>query len=350
MIGVVYVPWKYHEYADEVFASLQKQGARLRLYIVTNGEPETRRIIETEVMPKYPSVDAVFVDDGGVNNGFAKGHNLGISAALQDGCTEVFLNNGDLILEDNVLPVLKSKLRSSGKIASVQPLITYYKDPDLINTSGGVYHLLGYAFARHNLTRVEEGQNFDTDIAYASGAALMIKAEVLNKIGLLEEGFFMYQEDVEFGLRSRLAGYRNELVPSVRAYHDYGFGKNVQMFGWIEHYRWLIVLSYYKLPTVLLVLPLLILHDIAMWPMAALGGWLKWKWWAFLQWFKPETWRLFFHLKARTLELRTITDAELLRLVSGSIEAQEKTNILVEKLANPFIEGYLRVLKRIIRW
>jgi hypothetical protein len=350
MVGVIYVPWKYHEYAEEIFASLERQDVDLKLYIVTNGEPDTRRIIENKVIPKHPSVDVVFIDDGGVNHGFAKGNNLGIEQALQDGCSEIFLNNGDLVLEDGALSKLKNVLRSDDEIATVQPLVTYYKDHTIVNTSGGVYHLLGYAFARDNLNAAQPTSNYKLDLAYVTGAALMVKAEVLRKIGLLEEGFFMYQEDVEFGLRALLAGYKNRLVPGVMAYHDYAFGSNVQMFGWIEHYRWLTVLSYYKLPTLLLVLPLLVLHDLAMWPMAILGGWLKWKWWAFLQWFKPSTWRLFFHLKSRAMAFRTVSDTELLGYVSGTIEAQEKSNMLVDKIANPVIRVYLKILRRIVHW
>lgn len=350
MIGVVYVPWKYYEYSEEIFASLERQGVSLELFVVPNGEPATREHIEKEVAPRHPGIKVTFVDDGGVNNGFSKGHNLGIKAAFAAGATEVFLNNGDLVLEDGALEKLHVALRSAEDIAAVQPLVKYYKDRQLINTSGGVYHLLGYAFARDNLTRESAEADFDTDIAYATGAALMVKREVVEEIGFLEEGFFMYQEDVEFGLRARMAGYRNVLVPNAVAYHDYSFGKNHQMFGWIEHYRWLIVLSYYRVPTLVLVLPLLVLHDLAMWPMAALGGWLYWKWWAFTQCFKPQTWRLFFALRERVLRLRRISDHELLLHVSGRIEAQDQSNALVENLANPLISGYVRVLKSVVRW
>jgi GT2 family glycosyltransferase len=350
-IGIIYVPWKYTNYCQAIFAALAEQRSRafdMHVYIVTNGEPETERHLNETIAPQFKEISYSILDDGGENLGFARAHNIAMKAALADGCSHVLLHNGDLTLEPNALHRLLEGIEGKDDVAAVQPLICYMNRPDIVNASGGVFHVCGYAFARDNLH--ERQPPYDPNIMYGSGAALLIRCDVLQEVGLLEEGFFMYHEDVEFGLRVRIAGYRIELVEEAVALHDYGFGRNVNMFEWIEQYRFMVIFAYYKLPTLLLLAPLLFLHDLAMWPLSALGGWLPAKWRACRGLFNLKSIRLIRAMRKRMHRLRRISDAELFTLISGSIEAQEKSNWIVERIGNPLIAGYLRLLKRLMIW
>ncbi len=351
-IGIVYVPFTYIDYVKDIFDSWQMQdypADRISIYIVPNGAPDTVEVLNRELQNR-PDMSSVHIIDDGVNHGFAGGHNIGMKAALEDGCDYIFLNNGDLKLGEGTLTSLVERLESDRGIGSIQPLIRYWKNADLINTSGGVAHIFGYAYGRDNLRSINDAGDFDAGIAYASGAAVMYRSEVLIEVGLLEEGFFMYHEDFEMGLRLLISGYKNRLDANVSAFHDYEFKRNPGKFGWMELYRWMIVLGYFRIGTLALLLPVMLLHEISTWLFALKGGWFRAKLWQYMQLLHPRTYALLFKIRARTKSLRKISDRELLRYFTGNIEAQEQSSWIVERIGNPVISTYLRCIKVIIFW
>jgi len=349
-IGIIYVPYTYQKYVDRIFNALVASDypkENISLYIVPNGAPETKKYIEKQLELRNDLPDTHIIDDG-INHGFAIGNNRGIKQAIADGCDYVFLNNGDLTIEKNTLSLLVQAAEQDENIACVQPLVLYMGQEDMVNTSGGEVHILGYAYARDNLQKIQK--TYNQEITYSSGAASLYRSSILKEIGLLEKGFFMYHEDVELGLRSLLAGYKNILEYKAVSFHDYEFKRNPMKFGWMELYRKIVVFSYFKVLTLLLLLPLFITQELAIWVFALKGGWIRSKIWEYREWTKPKTWRLLFEMRRRAKRLRKISDKEFLNYFTGKIEAQEESNWLVEKIGNPGISLYFAVLKKIVIW
>jgi hypothetical protein len=169
-------------------------------------------------------------------------------------------------------------------------------------------------------------------------------------VGLLEEGFFMYHEDLELGMRLRFAGYRNVLSTKSFAFHDYTFGRNAKMFAWMELYRWIVVLAYYRAATLFVLLPLLLAIEVGSWMMALKGGWIKSKVWAAGQWFLPRTWKLLFSMRRRAQQLRVIRDEAFLKYVTGKIEGQPAQNGFMERFVNPAVDQAWQAARKIITW
>ena len=238
---------------------------------------------------------------------------------------------------------------TSETIGSVQALVRYWHEPEIVNVSGGVVHVAGYGYARDNKTPYQPDIRPDGDeLAYGSGAALLLKMSALKRVGLLEEGFFMYHEDLELGMRLRFAGYHNVLAAKAFGFHDYHFSRNPKMFAWIECYRWIVMLAYYRVSTLLLLAPLLLAIEVGTWFMALRGGWIKAKLWALREWTRPQTWRLMFDVRRRAQALRVIDDKDFLRFVTGRIENQEVGNGLMD-LVNPAIETAFIAGRKLIR-
>lgn len=355
-VAIIYICYNTVKYVPDVVsavAALDYPKDRLSLVFIPNGSPDNIvEVIERDIMPRSGKdlPEVVLLNDG-QNHGFGKGNNQGMRWAIEKGFDYVFLHNGDLTLAPEAIKNLVELAESDERIASTQCLVRYWHEHDKINVSGGMVHVAGYGFARDNGKKMSEVSRMNgEDVAYATGAAVLYRVSALQKVGLLEEGFFMYHEDLELGMRLRYAGYRNVLCTKANAFHDYSFRRNPMKFAWMELYRNIVVLSYYRLPTLFIFSPLLLAIELGSWPLALRGGWIKAKFWALAEWFKPRTWRLLFMMRARTRRLRVISDVTFLELVTGRIVDQEGSNVLMEKVINPMVDLCFRGLRFLVRW
>ena len=122
------------------------------------------------------------------------------------------------------------------------------------------------------------------------------------------------------------------------------------MFAWIELYRWVVMIGYWKLPTLLLLAPLLAVIEVGTFLLAIKGGWIRAKLYSYSQLLRPKTWLLTRSIRKRTKRLRTISDAKLFEHASGKIEAQEQSSWIVERVGNPIIVAYRNSVAKLIRW
>ncbi|MBU0614026.1 hypothetical protein KJ766_01935 [Patescibacteria group bacterium] len=178
----------------------------------------------------------------------------------------------------------------------------------------------------------------------------MCRSSALKKVGLLEDAFVMYHEDLELGLRLRIAGYKNVLCSGAQALHDYSFSRNPNKFKWIELYKWMVVFSYWKIGTLVLLSPVLLTVEIGSFFLSIKGGWQSAKFWSYGMLCSKKTWDNIFRMRSRVKNLRKIKDKELLKFVSGKIENQEVSNIIIDKIANPILSVYVEILKIVVFW
>jgi len=154
------------------------------------------------------------------NVGYARGNNLGIQKALTHNANYILLLNDDTIVPPNFLDILVEEGEKSSNIGMLGPKIYYASESNRICFSGAYFNrqtcMLSFPGADQFDER-SEGEPYDSD--YITGCALLIKREVIEKIGLLNERFFLYWEDVDWGLRAKKAGFKNIIVPSAHIWH-----------------------------------------------------------------------------------------------------------------------------------
>ncbi len=355
-VAIIYICHGTVQYVPEVVAAiakLQYPKDCLTLIFIPNGSSDNVvEVIERDVIPRSgKDLPEIKLLNDGINHGFGKGNNLGIRWALNQEFDYVFLHNGDLRLAPESITKLVELAQHDPRVGSVQCLIRYWPQPEKVNVSGGMVHIAGYGYARDNGRLMSEVAVKDgEEITYASGAAVLYRAAALREVGLLEEGFFMYHEDLELGLRLRLAGYKNLLATQASAFHDYHFSRNPKKFAWMELYRMIVILSYFRYRTLIIFAPLILAINCGSWLMAIRGGWFRAKVWASAQWFKPSSWNLLCAMRCRVQKLRKISDQELLRFFTGRIEYQETENSLLQKFANPLMDRLFKVLRAGVRW
>ncbi len=144
-----------------------------------------------------------------------------------------------------------------------------------INTSGGVVHYLGIGWAGDCEQPAARLPAEDREIAFPSGAAMVVRREAWARLHGLDRDYFMYGEDLDLGLRLWLAGERVGLVPSARVVHRYEFDKGAAKWFWLERNRWRTVLSVYPAALLALLAPALLASELALLAIAAREGWLR---------------------------------------------------------------------------
>jgi hypothetical protein len=209
------------------------------------------------------------VIDAGANRGFAAACRLGVGATA---APLVCLINPDTVLSDGALARLRAVASERPDWAAWQPAVML---PDgRINVAGGVVHYLGIGWAGQCGQDAAELAGGPFEVAFASGAALVVRREIWRELDGLRDDYFLYGEDLDLGLRLWLAGHRVGVEPRARVIHDYEFDKGPQKWFLLERNRWRTVLATYPPALLVLVAPALLAAELGLIAVAARGGWL----------------------------------------------------------------------------
>lgn len=213
--------------------------------------------------------ERVSVIETGENLGFAGGCHAGASATRAP--LLLFLNP-DCRLQPECLERLRRASAAHPEWGAWQAAVLL--DEERINTSGGVVHYLGIGWAGDCERPLSALPAHDREIAFPSGAAMVVRREAWRALGGLDRSYFMYGEDLDLGLRLWLSGQRVGLVPDARVLHSYEFHKGAGKWFWLERNRWRTVLSVYPAGLLALLAPALLAAELGLLALAARDGWL----------------------------------------------------------------------------
>jgi GT2 family glycosyltransferase len=202
-----------------------------------------------------------------VNIGFAAANNR--AAALAEGDFLAFLNPDTRVDPDWLLPLLQV-LESDESVGAVTPSIVLADAPDKLNACGNEVHLSGITYCRDYGKPASDGP--PVEVGAISGAAFAIRKDLFLKIGGFEERFFLYFEDTDLSLRLRCTGLRCMVVPHSRVRHAYeaAFGSDKILF--LERNRYLSLLSLMSKRILFMMLPSLLVLEVASWGYCVLRG------------------------------------------------------------------------------
>lgn len=321
-------------------------GLLVRIVVVDNASQDDSA---TFVRSRFPAVDCVSAPE---NLGFAGGNNLGWEhiRARYPRVRFVSLLNQDTIVTPGWLRPLVAFLEAHPEVAAVQPKVMLHPESTLFNTAGNRSHFLGFGFVT-GYREADRGQ-YDrvSRIDFPSGAACLLRASVLEELGLFNGGFFMYLEDAELGWRLSQTGRSSVFVPRSVVYHKYAFRQDYRFYYLLERNRFWLLLIHYRWRTLLLLLPALLLMELGQLYFAWRQGVLRQKLRAygfFLE--RANRVRVWSDRKAAQ-HARTVGDRVLTRSFSGRIAFREIESPLVKYVANPVLGAYWAVARRLIRW
>ena len=239
-LAIILVNWNSYALTDDTLQSLYKTSYKeYDIICVDNASTDDSL---SQLRKNHANIILLTCDQ---NTGFTGGNNKGMQYALDHGYAYTLLLNNDVAVESNFLEPLVQALDANENLGAIQPLIYFHHDRTLIWNAGsrynkwlGVTKTIGYNKKDADQKERYQTKKYQTErnqnqgdtkatqpiqnIAWITGCAFMVKTDVLKKVGLLYEPFFIYYEDVDLSFRIKNAGYDLGYVPASVIYHIAG--------------------------------------------------------------------------------------------------------------------------------
>lgn len=254
---IIIVTWNGRDFIRECLTSIFRQNTSDFGVIVVDNESSdnTVEIIEKEFTK-------VLLVKNTANAGFAVANNQGIKKALSLGADYVVLLNQDTEVADNFIQAGREYMDAHGKTGLMSPLIYYPGGKKIWYAGSKIYR--GLEILRHPTTKIGDHIHKKLPLSeidrqnsadWIPACALFVRREVFEKIGFLDEHFFMYGEDVDFSLRALRCGYELGIATDTSIIHkeaiDRKMKKNLALLKKIAYKtraRYTIVKRYYSFP------------------------------------------------------------------------------------------------------
>ena len=277
------------------------------------------------------------------NSGYAGGNNLGIKNAYGK---YICILNPDIEIEKNSLKKLVNIMKKNKIIKLCQPKILLKENRSLINTDGNKAHYLGFGYCG-NYGKLDSDKNIGLiEVPYTSGACFIAEKRVLAKLNMFDKDFFMYHEDFDLGVRARLNGYKVMVYKDSKVYHNYRFSKNGLKNYHIEKNRLISIFKTYEFKTILVILPVFLLTEMAVIFLSIKQFWFREKLRSYF--FILLNLRKILKKRCEIQRHRKIKDVELFVCFANKIDFPLLNPICMDYF-NYFTDKYYRLLKKVIR-
>lgn len=201
-IAAVVLNWRDAANTTACIASLAQDGGLNQIVIVDNEADGTlRQALDASEAPAHVLLER------SENGGFSAGVNVGLRYALEAGADFVLVINNDARLHEGALSVMLAAFERDASVGIVGPAI--------LNEDGSLQALgpaIGFPL------RIDETAG-STNPDFVTWACVLVSRRLLETVGVLDETFFMYWEDVEFGYRARSAGFKVAIAPEATVAH-----------------------------------------------------------------------------------------------------------------------------------
>lgn len=211
--AIIILNWNGWEYTRACLQSLQEAGFPMEdVILVDNGSEDG----SPKLISKYFSTVQLVQNQR--NQGFTGGNNVGMRLAIGLGYRYIMLLNNDTEIKSGFWNPLLQEMEASSQTAAIQPLIYFLNDKNVVWNAGGRYQSwIGFA-----QTKLKPKSNAPYPTDWITGCAILVRSSVMNEVGLLDERYFAYFEDVDWSLRMRQAGYLLKVHPGSVIYHEAG--------------------------------------------------------------------------------------------------------------------------------
>lgn len=211
LVSIIVVNWNGGEVFRDLLKSLSKiTYSNWELIVVDNGS--------TDGSFQLPS--NIKLIRNRTNLGFARANNQGYK--ISKGEYTLLLNNDTRVSED-FLGILVNRMKSDPSIGVIQPKIFLMDNPKFLDNAGSFLTRIGFLQHWGFMEKDGLGFNKEREIFSAKGACMLIRREVIEKVGLFDDDFFAYFEESDFCWRVWMNGWRVLFFPKAVVYHKLGF-------------------------------------------------------------------------------------------------------------------------------
>lgn len=339
LVSIIIVTYNSRDDIDECLKSVENQTYKdFEVIVVDNASSDgTSDYIERN----YPFVKLVRSE---VNLGYSGGNALGLSYAQGEYIT---LLNADVAVDGDWLSELVAGTRKHSEAGIIASNILLYNNSRIVNAYGNEVHFTGLVFSRF-WGKLESGCK-EEYVLSPSGAAFMVRRDVVKDVGFIDGDFFMEFGDVDLALRVLLRGWKCVVMPSSRAYHKFLLKMTPRRYFVLERGRYLTLVKNFSRRTLTLLFPSLVVTEVLSWGFALYRGkdYVASKVAAY-NWMLKNLTRT---LKKRTKvqKLRRVNDKKLLELMTYKVSIPEQwLKGVSETIIENFFNAFYKILYRII--
>ncbi|MDX1946100.1 MAG: glycosyltransferase [Pirellulaceae bacterium] len=284
------------------------------------------------------------------NLGYAGANNVGFEHAEGE---LIAVLNPDTEVDADWLTEIVAALEANPRAGLATPKVVQMDRPDRINACGNDVTFTGLTFCRGLDRRIDEFA-IPERVPAVSGAAFVIRKEVLDEIGPFDESFFVYFEDTDLSLRALLAGYECLYVPTAWVKHKYIFKLSPRKCYFQERNRYVALLRLFRWPTLLALLPALLLSEVIVWGYLLSRGprtmWAKLRSYFAVLAALPGIVRQ----RGRVQSLRRVRDRDILAQFGRRLSLAQTSGPLIrvaaETIFNPLIALCAAIPRAVVWW
>jgi len=213
-VNLFVLNWNGRDLTLDCLSSLEKiTYPNVKVYVIDNGSSDNS---VTAIRNQFPDYEIIGLPE---NYGFARGNNAGFELVKQKADYTIFLNN-DTIVDPNFVEPLINAMESNSTVKQSTPKIFYADNLDYIWFGGGKVSLWA-GWIRHLGIRQKDSMqfSFNRNVDYATGCCVCMRTVDFESIGMFDESFLMYGEDVDLSLRFRKQGGQILFVPESKIWH-----------------------------------------------------------------------------------------------------------------------------------
>ena len=221
LVSIIILNYNRYQYTIDCLKSLERQTYKnFEVILVDNGSEYNLFLRLKKELNYFKNLINIILIRLNVNLFFTGGNNKAIKIAHG---RYICLLNNDTVVEPNFIESMVNFLETNSNAGMISPKIKAYKNKNYLWNAGADINLRSI-----NITKIRGLWEYDPNnqkyskislTDYAVGTALFVKKEVIDKIGLLDEIFFMYFEETEWNFRAKKIGYQNYYVPTTIVYH-----------------------------------------------------------------------------------------------------------------------------------
>ena len=213
-VNLFVLNWNGRDLTLDCLSSLEKiTYPNVKVYVIDNGSSDNS---VTAIRNQFSDYEIIELPE---NYGFSRGNNAGFELVKQKADYTIFLNN-DTIVDPNFVEPLINAMESNSTVKQSTPKIFYADNLDYIWFGGGKVSLWA-GWIRHLGIRQKDSMqfSFDRNVDYATGCCVCMRTVDFESIGMFDESFLMYGEDVDLSLRFRKQGGQILFVPESKIWH-----------------------------------------------------------------------------------------------------------------------------------
>ena len=214
-IAIIIINWNTYQLTYNCLKSLELCTYKNKtIFFVDNGSNDGSG---DKIALEFPQINCIYNQK---NEGFTGANNKALKVILKQNFDYVLLLNNDTEVKPDFLSLMQASMDSDNNLAATQPLILDFPNKNTIWNAGGSFNtFFGLSKTRYKGMIYKPNLKIETLTEWISGCCILVKIAVIKEVGLLDNRFFAYFEDVDWSIRMTNLGYKLGVVPKSIIYH-----------------------------------------------------------------------------------------------------------------------------------